>query len=312
MADQLSYGFVVFVGALCIANTILFLFARTSRYGDRVLFWVFGTVLILFTGLRPYGVGLDDAGHYNLHYSRVCPLLECGQWLLKDRDYVWYFLISLLRRISSNPADMLWLSAMAVAIKLVIIDRLCSWRLLALILYAGVFYQIQDMTSFRQAWAILFFMLGFLGLSSRSMWAGSPFLLLSGLAHKQGFLSLALLPASWLPRRWYLPWTMMVLSFVLLFLGIFPKSGTLQANVVYIEPGSWLKLLRDIFGHFLDIKPGMSNVMERIPLSTYPVAALVFFLFRRGWSMSDPALALAGVSCCLAFVWFWLFAAEPV
>jgi hypothetical protein len=312
MADQLSYGFVVFVGALCIANTILFLFARTSRWGDRILFWLFGTVLILFTGLRPYGVGLDDAGHYNLHYSRVCPLLECGKWLLKDRDYVWYFLISLLRRISSNPADMLWLSAMAVAIKLVIIDRLCSWRLLALILYAGVFYQVQDMTSFRQAWAILFFMLGFLGLSSRSMWAGSPFLLLSGLAHKQGFLSLALLPASWLPRRWYLPWVMMVLSFVLLFLGIFPKSGTLQANVVYIEPGSWLKLLRDIFGHLLDIKPSMANVMERIPLSTYPMAALVFFQFRRGWSMSDPALALAGVSCCLAFVWFWLFAAEPV
>ena len=312
MADQLSHGVVAFVVTLCFASTALFLFARASRSGDRILFWLFGAALILFTGLRPYGVGLDDAGHYNLHYSRVCPLFQCDQWLLKDRDYIWYFLVSILRRISSKPSDMLWLSAMAVAGKLIIIDRLCSWRLLALLLYVGVFYQVQDMTSFRQAWAILFFMLGFMGLVSQSRFAGSPFLLLSGLAHKQGFLSLALWPASSLPRRWYLPLAMLLLSFTLLFLGIFPRSGTLQANVVYIEPKSWFKLLGDILGNVVEIKPGIFNLAERIPLSTYPMAALVLFIFRRGWTQSDPVLSLTAVSCSLAFAWFWLFAAEPV
>ena len=312
MADQLSHGFVAYVIALCLANAVLFLFAHASRWGDRILFWVFGGALILFTGLRPYGVGLDDAGHYNLHYYHVCPLFKCDKWLLKDRDYIWYFLVSVLRRISDRPSDMLWLSAMAVAGKLVVMDRLCSWRLLALLLYVAVFYQVQDMTSFRQAWAILFFMLGFMGLASQSRWAGSPYLLLSGLAHKQGFLSLALWPASWLPRRWYIPLAIMLLSFVLLFLGVFPKSGTLQANVVYIEPSSWFKLLGDILHNLVDIKPGMSNLVERIPLSTYPMAALVLFIFRRGWSQSDPVFALSAVSCALAFAWFWLFAAEPV
>ena len=312
MADQLSHGFVAYVVALCLASTVLFFFARASLWGDRILFWLFGGALILFTGLRPYGVGLDDAGHYNLHYSRVCPLFQCDQWLLKDRDYIWYLLVSLLRRISNRPSDMLWLSAMAVAGKLVVMDRLCSWRLLALLLYVAVFYQVQDMTSFRQAWAILFFMLGFMGLASQWKWAGSPFLLLSGLAHKQGFLSLALWPASWLPRGWYIPLVVMLMSFVLLFLGVFPKSGTLQENVVYIEPGSWFRLLGDILKNLVDIKPGMSNLVERIPLSTYPMAALVLFIFRRGWSQSDPVLALSAVSCALAFAWFWLFAAEPV
>lgn len=312
MADQLTQLYLTYFGGVCLALVAAFGLARGSRFVDRSLFWMLGLVLVAFTAWRPFGSGLDDAGHFNLHYAGVCPLFECERWLPKERDYLWYFLVAGLKTVSSHPADMLWLSAAVVLGKLLLIDRLCHWRLMALTLYAGAFYQVQDMTSFRQSWAILLFLLGFWGMVRYSPGIGGPLLFAAGFAHKQGFLSVTLLPAAWLPRRWYWPQAMLVTALLLMLLGCYPSSRILQTNVVYIQPGSWLQLLRSLVEQTSFSRGGWSVLTANIPLSSVPMMGLVLFVFRRGWPLADRVYVYGAFSAGLAFLWLWLYLTEPV
>lgn len=302
-----SMGFVLFWGAMCCTCVGLLLAKDKAGWEvgkiERIenhLFWLFGIAMLAFSGMRPLGIARDDLGYLG-YFNALCPTLDCGKLVQGNRDWGWYSLVGFLKSFVPKPEVMLWLSAVGLFAKLFVIFKVCRYPMLGLLLFAGIFYQIQDLTAFRVAFSLAIFMLAIYAWLVRGKTLGTVVLLLSGIFHKQGYVSIGLVIAP-LFRRWY--WVLalaMLLPFTLLWLFGKPVVPTWLSHDRLAHEGLDSYVASQLSGAFQKDK--------LIPLSLYPLGVLGLWLAKDTFETNRELYAVVAASMTIACWLMWLFAA---
>jgi hypothetical protein len=311
MATVLTIAYVTYI--VVLAGCVLWRYIdednAIARHENRV-YWVFSAILIGFTALRPFGAGMDDPVHYSLHYRDLCPLTECNNWFSKGRDSVWYFVVAALKSVWSTPLVILWLAAGVLFIKLYIITRLSKNLLLALLIYVGIFYQAHDMTTHRQSMAALFYLLAFYAMVRYRPKTSIPFLLLSGLTHKQAWISALLLLVPWIRRHGAISHRFIVLAISLILLGFYPKLILSNLMGWGVMPVAAARLIES---HLQLQQEGWVNLHFRaVPLEGYPLTLFVLYSLSGSGLRGDRVWSNAAASLCIAYFVLWITAGEEI
>jgi hypothetical protein len=311
MATLLTIAYVTYVCFL--AGCTLWRYVDEDnaivRHENR-FYWVFSAILIGFTALRPFGAGMDDPVHYSLHYRDLCPITECQNWFSKGRDFLWYFLVAALKSVWPTPLVILWLAASVLLIKLYLIARLSRNLLLALLIYVGIFYQPHDMTTHRQSMAVLFYFLAFYAMACYRPISSIPFLVLSGLTHKQAYLSNLLLLVPWIRRHrtrfcWFV-----FLAVGLILLGLYPNlyvASLMRHGVIPISAAQFLQ------GYLQARHESWFHMHFRaFPLEVYPLTVFVLYTLKGGSRTDDRVWSNAAASLCVAYFILWISAGAEI
>lgn len=227
---SLNFFFLLFFALQAITGLLFMALAEDKQaLYDRLLFWISSGILVLFAAFRPLGVGIDDLGGYaDAQYNRVCPTLDCGQWIQGGRDWGWYTIVGVLKSFYPHPQVVLWLAGIGLGAKLWVIDRLCRHRSIALFFYFSFFYIIHDITALRVSLAISVYLVGFYLLLRGRFLTGVGFLAFSGFFHQQAFLAPLLLLGRWFPwNPIRLVWALL-LPLVLLTMAVYPNDALLK------------------------------------------------------------------------------------
>lgn len=273
---------------------------------EAVLFWVFGLAMVVFAALRPIGIARDDLAYIDI-YNTVCPTLTCGQWIQGTRDWGWYSLVGLLKSLLPTPRVMLGIAALGLLLKLWVIFRLSRAPLMALLLFTGVFYQVQDLTAFRVSLSLALLMFAIWVWMARGTLLGSVSLLLPGLFHKQALISVGLILAP-LFKRWF--WVLVVSMLApVVMLWVLGKP-TLP---------TWLFSQEDILrqyavqqgldAYFSAQAAGLFQADKVIPIVFYPLIGLGIWLAKDVFLLNRRLYCLVASSMAIACWLMWLFAA---
>lgn len=279
-----------------------------SNY-ERGLYWVFGILMVAFTALRPIGLAPDDLPYLDM-YSAICPTLTCDHWSLSPRDWGWYVLVGILKSLYDSPRVMLLMGTLALIVKLLVIFDLSKKPLLALALFFGVFYQVQDLTAFRVSLSLAFFMGGLWLVIKKYKWQGVLVLSSSFVFHKQAVLSPLVLLGSCL-RNKYWPYPFLVLLPVLITLmGLYPHVQTI---VDFLNSKGLLNpsLLEGLNSYLEMRKNGYYANWNVVPVSLFSVIFLMAFLGKPVFDENKDVYVYASASCILACWLLWIFADLP-
>lgn len=299
---------------LAVCLTLQLADARKARALSRfesVLFWGFGAAMVLFTALRPIGIARDDLAYLEI-YNGICPTLTCEQWIQGGRDWGWYSLVGLFKSIFLAPRVMLGIAALAVFAKLWVIFRLTRYPMIALLLFTGVFYQMQDLTAFRVSLSLAFFMFAIWIWIARGGLLGGVALLLPGLLHKQAFLAIGLIIAPVFRHRfWLLPVAMVTPFIVLWVLGkpMLPAWLTTPQDAL-----SQHAIQQGLDSYVAAQEAGLFKVDKLVPFALYPLAALGLWLakdvFERNRSLYSIVAASMTIGCGLLYFFASLTVAQ--
>lgn len=268
---------------------------------DLYLSRLIGLLLICFAVLRPIGLTRDDLAYLDI-IKRLCPLGDCTKGESIFRDYVWYCLVKFGAHYwPENLRVALVLSGFGVFIKLFVIDRLCSQRLLALLLYIPICYLQFDLTQLRAGFAISWMMLGVYAIVRSHVWVGAAFFCTNGLVHSQGFLSPALLCYRVFGiRRWVLPMVTTV-ALVLIYGGFYPR----------LEFLSWMRNLRETMPYYAGIQSGAYEGVRVFPWGYFLILAYGVWLCDAMRNQNPRIVQIVSAGLALGMLVAWFFAANP-
>ena len=212
---------------LSLIGGAIYLYGYPNPKKERLIFWIASLFLILFSALRPIGLGIDDAG-YALYTKNICSFLECFKLIQSPRDYIWFSLVGLLKSFFSGEQAILLISAVGVFIQLYCIDRLCRQKLLALILFTPLIYLLFDLTILRAGFALGWYFLAILFLVRSKFFLGSAWLATNFLTHSQAIFSIALAPFLCLSKKRGVTLALMALCLFGIYLQITPSIDQLS------------------------------------------------------------------------------------
>lgn len=276
---------------------------------DKLGFIIFGFVYVAFAGFRPLGTAADDHG-YLIKFERLCSLFDCGNTLFR-RDFVWYGLVSALKAIYPRPEVMLWLSGIGLVLKLWVIFALTRYRMLALLAYVSVFYLVDDITALRASLAGSFFLLGIMVAANKNAWQALPLMILSGLTHVQGFVSLLVLSGNSIIARvnWLIG--LMVVPIVLAIIGLHPGDGFVR-GMLDLPVGRWIvNPLGEnpyVIRRTLELK---SDGVRSVPVVMPPLMMCLAYVMYSLRSAFTKSVLYAGTSVAFASVALWYLAYSP-
>lgn len=244
------------MGVLCFLNL-----ASLGKKTDRELFWCFGLVLVVFAILRPIGIARDDLMYVEA-FKAFCSSNSCAQVAEVRRDYVWNYLGKFGALWFPGEVRVLFvLSALGVLVKLFVIDKLCSNKLLALLLFVPLCYIQYDLTQIRAGFAIAWMMLAIYWIMQSKVYLGWGALLMNWGFHLQAIFSPGLLAYKIFENR---PWIFPLCAFLFIlfiFIGFYPDEKILKLigfNSEYIPYGSSRPELRKYpLGYFLIVAYGI-------------------------------------------------------
>lgn len=301
------YGFYSIVSLFTMAAVALiaWLISIREKYiylTDRILFWVFGAVLVGFAVFRPMGLARDDIAYIEI-LQALCPMGDCEAGSSINRDFIWYYTVKWM--LSYCPVSLrlaLLISGIGVLIKLLVIDILCRQRMLALSLFIPICYIQYDLTQLRAGVAIAWLMLGILCLC-KSHWKTGALLLLSNfLVHFQAIFSPLLLTHRLLGLNRYTLPTGVVLFVLLVYLGFYPSPSAfgwfagIQASIPVYNAM--------VNGTFSNVKAFPAGYL----LIIFYGVALCYYAPKLRCKLNDIVSASLGLGVLLA----WCFAAVPV
>lgn len=308
-----SRAFVVFWGLMLICSVCLWIFGmqntRRSIRLERALFWVFGSVMVLFCAVRPIGITPDDLTYVDM-YKSICPTFSCGRLIQSSRDWGWYGSVGLIKSFFDNLRLMLLIGAFALSVKLLVIFNLSKRPLLALALFFGVFYQVQDVTAFRVSLSLAIFMAGIWLLIKNYKWQGALLMLSAGLFHKQAVLSPWVAFSFGSRKKLWTYFLLVLLPVMITLLHLYPH---IQVGVDFLNSKGLLDLsLLEGLNSYLENKNNGQYVNWRvIPLSIFPIIFLMVFLGRSTFYENKEVYVYASTSCILACWLLWGFADIP-
>lgn len=283
---------------------------KTADRYDRVLYWIAGLVLLSFAAFRPFGVASDDYGAYAEYLPDLaCPSIQCGKLIQGERDKAWYSIVGLLKSVYPKPEVVLWMSGMALAVKLWVIDRLCTNRTMALIIYIPFFYIIHDITALRVSFAIAVYLIGFYFLVRGRLHSGVIALALNGFFHQQAFVAILLVIGRWIPINSFLMQGLVLFPFFLLMTGVYVGDGSLQ----WLFSQAWGPKLLNIIFHGYELKKihGDYYNVRTWPIVALPTLLVSAFLLRDLITRHISLYKYSFASLMIASIFLWLFAAVP-
>lgn len=306
-------GFLFFWIAMLVACISIWAYEVNTQSHNKkiegIAYWVFGSAMVVFAFVRPMGIARDDLPYLGI-YASICPTLECGAWIQGPRDVVWYSLVGVLKSIFATPDVMLWLSATAFLIKLFLFYKLIDRPMPVLLLYTGIFYQVQDLTAWRVSLSIAAFLFAIWMVARRNnIWNGW-LLFVAGFFHKQAFLAPLIMIGFYIDKYRLLLVTACVLLLVLLSVGMFPN---LHFIIDLMGDGfKQLAVSQKFEAHFFSGQIAKASVWPHAPIVVYPFVLLTLWLLFK--STLDQAGILPLLSGCLfvACVFLWVFATYPV
>lgn len=276
---------------------------------QRCVYVLFSSFLVGFAAFRPIGITRDDLNYLEI-FSSICSSTSCNQWIQGARDWGWFSSVGLLKSILPSPRTMLLLGAGGLVIKLWVIYRVSSQSMLALLLYFGVFYQILDLTQLRIAFASSFFILSFYLLTRVSFFAGSASAFVSGIFHKQAFVSLLILLGAFFSIRYSFLVALTLTPMVMMLSGLYPDIPTVALRLA--DLGIFHSaLVKDLDMYLVFKADGVYAGWRIAPIVCYPIVALSLFLAKDSLATFGQIYRYAAVSI-ISSVWFlWGFASLP-
>lgn len=272
------------------------------------IYWTFALVMVVFQGLRPIGLARDDLAYIRI-FNDICPTLECGLWIQSPRDWGWYSLIGLLKSVSNTPRVMLWLGAFALFIKLIVIYALSRRPLPALLLFAGVYYQVQDLTAWRVSLASAIFMVAIWVYVRGKTYVCAILMLICGVFHKQAFVTPLVLLGQLLQKRMWLFAGLTIVPVTLLVCGAYPE---LQHWLPNVSNGvASLALKQGLDSHMGAKLAGLYQGWRVAPIVTYPLIILILWLLLANWQNKDRLESIMSGCLIIGCLFLWGFASLP-
>lgn len=269
---------------------------------------MFGLVMVIFVATRPFGIARDDVG-YLAHYNSICPTIACEKWFNGGRDIGWNLLVGLLKNIIDDPRIMLWLSAAGLLIKLFVIKALTKRPLIVLLCYTSLYYQVQDLTSFRVSLSIAFFMLAIWLIVRTSCYWNAPTLLISGFFHKQAYVAPLILFGLIIKKSRWLLNAICFIAVIMLLLDFYP-----QWHLIVFKFGD---RLRDIVLNIgLDVYVGskLAGVYlnwRQAPIVYYPQILMILWLINKTQLIDEKLDSMLTGCLVMACIFLWGFASLP-
>lgn len=280
--------------------------ARLSFQLESGIFWAFALAMVAFAALRPIGIARDDLAYLEI-FKSICPSLVCDKWIQTPRDWGWYSLIGFLKSFWDGPRVMLWVSAIALLIKLVVVFKLSRRPLVGLMFFTGVFYQVQDLTAFRVSLSMAVFMVSIYVLSRQLRLIGSLSTFLPGFVHQQAFLSPLILLSGILKHRYIVFVVLTLAPICLLFLGF-----TFQA---YMEILSYkdVPLVSSLMAQGLSsyVALGQAGAYENVrvmPYSYLPLILVIVYFSKDVFLTNNDLYRYSAMSLLIACWLAWVCA----
>lgn len=307
-----SGAFVLFWGSMLIVSiglwTLEFQKAQLSTKLERILFWGFGAVMIIFAALRPIGIARDDLAYLEI-YNSVCPTLTCGQWIQGARDWGWYSLVGLLKSWVPDPKVMLWLGAVALLLKLGVIYSLVRRPLLVLLLYVSLYYEVQDLTAWRVSLAVTVFMVAIWLVARLGTYWNAWALFACGIFHKQAFVAPLILVGGVLKQYRWLLVAVCLVPILFIILGIYPELQEIfpQLGVAFQR----VAVAQGLDSYIAAKNAGVYIGWRNAPLVVYPQILLMLWLFLKGRLSNGWLESLIAGCLVMGCLFLWGFASLP-
>jgi hypothetical protein len=191
------------------------------------IYWACGIIMILFAALRPLGSAIDDKFYYKI-IGQSCSDPRCILDSLLQRDGLWHFTIKIFQLLGFNIYSPQLLSSIDLTIKLAIIYRLTHKRILALYAYLTIYYIMYDITALKASFSMMFYMLTLALLAQKKYYLSLAPMLLSGLAHFQGFIVPVILAIGKTYKNKLYFFLIGLAPIILLFSGFYPTDDLLK------------------------------------------------------------------------------------
>lgn len=312
LKNPYAWGFVLYwVGMLVACATLWMVESRHGKPNKTLessLFWLFGLAMLAFMVFRPIGIARDDLAYLEI-YKTICPTLTCDQWLQGVRDVGWYASVGLLKSVVSDPRVMLWLGAAALLVKLAVMYSLAKRPLIVLLLYTGLYYQVQDLTAWRVSLALAFFMLAiWLVVRTRQYW-NAWILSVCGLFHKQAFVAPLILVGVLLRKHRLLITFICLIPVVMLVVGLYPPLHLIASQI-----GRGAKEIA--FSQGLDPYVGAKlagaySGWRQAPIVFYPQILMTIWLVMKVRPCNEKLDAMLIGCLVIGCLFLWGFASLP-
>jgi hypothetical protein len=294
-----SAGFLGYFIAL-IALSCLF-YRQQNAIFERWLYWLMGGMLLLFTILRPMGLGIDDPGYIEISKG-ICAFTECFKLIQAPRDWAWYALVGLLKSLVSGERAVLLLATLGLATQLYVIDRLCRQKLLALTLFTPLVYLLFDFTIFRAGLALSMYFWAIYLLVRARLILGNGLLLGNFLAHSQAIFSIGLWPFHWIAKLKKITLAIIFIALLGIYLQITPSVQFLS---LFVKGAAQTYVEQAQNGGFVGVKlfPALYLL-----LLTYLGVILAFgktLLNQSQLSRDVSQYVLASILLALTLAWFF-------
>lgn len=281
---------------------------KTVAKVESGLFWLFGATMVAFAAFRPIGIARDDLNYLEI-YNTICPTLSCGQWVQGGRDRGWYLLVGLLKSLVPDPRVMLWLGAVGLLLKLGVIFSLSRRPLLVLLLYMSIYYEVQDLTTFRASLAIAVFMAGFWLVTRFRTYRYFWVLFASGLFHKQAYVAPMILVGAFLKHYRWLLVLVCVVPILLTLFSIYPDFQTLLSAMT--PRFQAVAVNKGLDGYIAAKNAGAYQGWRTAPIVVYPQLILILWLLLKG-DLSNAWLESLLTGCLvMGCLFLWAFVSLP-
>lgn len=312
LKNPYAWGFVLYwVGMLVACATLWILESRHGKQYKALessLFWLFGLAMLAFMVLRPIGIARDDLAYLEI-FKTICPSLTCDQWLQGARDFGWYSSVGLLKSVVSDPGVMLWLGAAALLVKLAVLYSLTKRPLVVLLLYTGLYYQVQDLTAWRVSLALACFMLViWLVVRTRHYWNAWA-LFVCGVFHKQAFVAPLILVGVLLRNHCLLLTALCLIPIGMLVLGFYPPLHLISSQI-----GGGVKEIAfsQGLGPYVGAKlAGAYAGWRQAPVVVYPQILLTLWLLIKARSDNEKLDGMLTGCLVMGCLFLWGFASLP-
>ena len=310
--DSYSGAFLVFWSLLVFVYLGIHFYANCNRKLsvklEKVAFWVFGVLLVFFAASRPIGIARDDPPYLEI-FKSICPALTCNDFIQGSRDVIWYSIVGFFKSFVLDPRIMLWIAACGLVVKLAVIFSITKRPLLVLVLYAGIYYQIQDLTALRSSMSTAVFMLSiWLLVRHHTYWSAIMFSV-CGLFHKQGFVAPLILVGFPLQRRPFVFFMTCFTPIGLLVFSIYPDISKLLIAAGQLVGQSLVA--HGLDAHIESKTLGVYTGWRSFPMVVVPQLLFVFWLLLGKTNECNRLLKLLCGCMAMACMFLWAFASLP-
>ena len=289
------------IGFLCLFSTLIVLSLISYRKLDPKiesrLYWISALILVIFSATRPIGLSRDDISYLEIS-KNICSITDCFSLIQSSRDWGWYLIISILKSVMPGERAVLVLSGICTFIQLLIIDRLCRQKLLALTLFIPFVYLYFDFTLLRAGLALTIFFTAFFCLVRSKQFLGSTLLFSNYFFHSQGIFSIGLILFNQIAKYKYVAISVITLLVAFIYLEWTPSFEQLLPFSKNESAPYWEQYRQGLFENQINF-----------PLAHLLIIGYVLFIFLIHNSTTEEIsinqLVLASILLAVFLAWFF-------